>query len=140
MMDGTWVMIWTTLQVRASLKALVVPVEATRPAQLLEVADSSAAIADMIGARLLADEAIACDLPAGPGQRISIYLSADAHLRPLNARAGVLAARLGLHHRALLARLRGDLLVTGAAGNDTTDTDVPDAVLDALTHLHNVRF
>lgn len=127
------------VQVRSMLRALVIPAPTARPVQIRNVIDSSAAIADTIGADLLADEPITCKLPDHPGQRISIYLAAHSTDEAPNERAAILLARLGLHDRAILAHLHGDLLITGVPG-DSTDSDIPDAVLDALVHLDNVGY
>jgi hypothetical protein len=118
---------------RAVLAALVVPASAAAPVRVVRVPDSSAAIA----ADLLADEPITCHLPDSSGEQAGIYLAADAQQRPDNPRAAVLAARLGLDaDRAVMARLRGDILITGLNASSSADQDVPATVTDLATrHL-----
>ncbi|HET9654826.1 MAG TPA: hypothetical protein VFP72_05700 [Kineosporiaceae bacterium] len=122
---------------RAVLAVLLVPASVSVPVQVVHVPDSAAAIAAAIGADLLADEPITCPLPDSSGEQAGIYLAADAPLRPDNPRAAVLAARLGLDtDRTVMARLRGDILITGLNADSCADHDVPATVTDlAARHL-----
>jgi hypothetical protein len=108
--------------------ALLVPADPTSPVRAIRVDDRAQAYSDLIGGGLLEEVTVRL----ADGHLLSFYL--DEHrIRaglPDNARAAVLAARLGLHDRGLLAGLRGNLLLTGLDPHHV-DTDIPPAVLSA---------
>jgi hypothetical protein len=114
-----------------SMNAILIPAEPNRPVTLLLLPDTAAAFSAALGDVLL--DAV----PAmHAGQRCALYFADDTVTRPDNPRAAVLAARLGLHDRAVQACLRGDVLVTGLAPDRDDDQDVPELVVAiAVRHI-----
>ena len=108
------------------LRALLIPADPSRPLALLPVADTAAAISDAIGGGLIDDTITGTH----GGHGFTLYLGEDTVPVPDNPRAAVLAARLGLHERAIQARLRGDVLIAGLGAG--SDHDLPDPVLQAV--------
>jgi len=94
------------------------------------VPDRATAFSDAIGGGLL--EEIHQDVVTG--SRYLVYGDEDRTAKGLqaNARAAVLAARLGWIDQADRVGLHGDLLLVGTDMH-SRDTNVPSAVLDAAT-------
>jgi hypothetical protein len=106
------------------LAGLLVPADAGRPLALRAVADSAAAISDLLGGVLL-DDAVTWNL--GCGVCVSMYWAEDRTGLPINERLSVLTTRLGIVDRAFHAAARGDALLLGAT-RQGRDLDVPAAV------------
>jgi hypothetical protein len=112
---------------RALLRAVLVPADCTVDVAVIAVPNASASISEAIGGHLL-DDTTTGVLPGGA--RFTLYLADAPGIElPDNPRAAVLAARLGLDgDRALMARLCGDLLITGLCTAPFDDIDVPDQI------------
>ena len=106
------------------LTGLLVPADAERPLSLRAVADTAAAISDLLGGVLL-DNAEAWNL--GRGVSASVYWAEDRAGLPVNDRLSVLATRLGIVDRTFHAAARGDALLLGTT-RQGRDVDVPGAV------------
>jgi hypothetical protein len=116
-----------------TLRVLLIPADTTREVEVVNVADRAGAIADLIGVTLLADEPIRANLTGPGGQVVGLYLANDPFALPDNPRAAVLAARLGLDvDRAVMARIRGDVMVCGISARSEQDLDVPGPVASLL--------
>ena len=100
------------------------PADAGRPLELRAVADTAAAISDLLGGVLL-DNADAWNL--GRGVSASVYWAEDRAGLPVNDRLSVLATRLGIVDRTFHTAARGDALLLGAT-RQGRDVDVPGAV------------
>jgi hypothetical protein len=118
-----------------ALYALLVPADRARAVTVLLVLDTAAVFSTALG------EVPFDAVPAThAGARCALYVPDDDTVRPDNPRAAVLAARLGLHDRAVQARLRGDVLVTGLHPDHDKDQDVPaDVITLATRHLGPVH-
>jgi hypothetical protein len=106
------------------LAGLLVPADAGRPLVLRAVADSAAAISDLLGGVLL-DDAVTWNL--GGGVCVSVYWAEDRADLPVNERLSVLATRLGIVDQAFHATARGDALLLGVT-RQGRDVDVPGTV------------
>jgi hypothetical protein len=106
------------------LTGLLVPADTGRPLALRAVADSAAAISDLLGGVLL-DDAVTWNL--GGGVCVSVYWAEDRADLPVNERLSVLATRLGIVDRTFHAAARGDALLLGAT-RQGRDLDVPRSV------------
>jgi hypothetical protein len=96
---------------------------------LVVLEDSTAAIAQAVGAGRVDDEQVT----ASTGTRLAIHLDdqASADAGPAgNDRAAAVLARLGVERREVLARLHGTVAITGR-GRWGADTCVPPEVLTA---------
>jgi hypothetical protein len=112
------------------LQALLVPADATRPVAVIHVPNCSANISEAIGAHLLDDSTVGT-LATGPRFTIYTCLQPAPATLPNNPRAAALAASLGLDtDQTFLARMRGDVLVTGLAARCDDDRDVPHQIVD----------
>jgi hypothetical protein len=109
------------------IAALLVPADERLPCRLLAVAESSVEISAAIGGGTIEDVVTG----ATPGGLFVVYAQDETSL-PENARAGILATRLGYPARDVLRRLRGDILVTGMEPGGRWDLDIPSHVLAAL--------
>jgi hypothetical protein len=109
------------------LVGLLVPVGGVRPLELCAVADTAAAISDLLGGVLL-DDTDTWNL--GCGGFVSVYRAEDRAGLPDNQRLCMLATRLGIVDRALHTGARGDVLLLGATRHGR-DTDVPVTVTAA---------
>lgn len=112
----------------APVLGLLLPAEPGQPVRVVLVPQSSVAFSDAIGGGLLDDAFTGvCE-----GGQFGVYLDLDRDAKDLaaNDRAAVLLVRLGLVERAVLAGLRGDVLIVGidAQGGDC---DVPAGALVA---------
>lgn len=92
------------------------------------VADTAAAISDLLGGVLL-DDAVTWSL--GGGTSAAVYCAENRAGLLANQRLSVLATRLGIVDRAFHAAARGDALVLGAT-RQGRDIDVPDAIIVAV--------
>jgi hypothetical protein len=108
--------------------ALLVPSDLDRPVALLDLEDSSRVFSGVLGGGVLDDTSA---LTHG-GDVVAVYLTAERLRLPDNPRAAVLAPRVGLYARNLLAGLRGDVLLTGRDPMGA-DIDLPDEVLQGAT-------
>jgi hypothetical protein len=109
------------------LAGLFVPAEAGRTLELRALADTAAAISDLLGGVLL-DDTVTWSL--GSGVFVSVYWAEDRAGLPINQRLSVLATRLGIVDRTFHATARGDALLLGATRHGR-DVDLPDAVAGA---------
>jgi hypothetical protein len=123
-----------TIPAREPLRVLLVPADPARQVGVITVACSAAGLSAAIGGHLIDDGAIGV-LPGGV--EFALYPADCACDLPDNPRAAVLLARLWLEpDRSLMARLRGDVLVTGLR-RGFTDTHVPDQVIAVTGHLQH---
>lgn len=109
------------------LAGLLVPAADGRPLELCAVADTAAAISDLLGGALL-DDTVTWSL--GCGASASVYWAEDRAGLPVNQRLSVLATRLGIVDQAFHAAARGDALILGTTCQGR-DTDVPATVTAA---------
>ena len=108
------------------LSGLLVPADPGRSLAVCTVADSAAAISDLLGGVLLDDP-----FTWGLGEEASaaVYVAEDRAGLPVNQRQSVVATRLGIVDRAFHAAARGDALILGTRAD--RDLDVPAAVVVA---------
>jgi hypothetical protein len=106
------------------LTGLLVPADTGRSLTLRAVADTAAAISDLLGGVLL-DDAVTWNL--GRGVSTSLYWAEDRVALPVNQRLSVLATRLGIVDRTFHASACGDALLLGAT-REGRDVDLPCAV------------
>lgn len=117
--------------VAATVRALLVPADLQTTVRVITVKNSAVANSEAIGGGLI-DDSVTGDYR---GTRFALYRCEDRADQQDNPRAAVLAARLGLTDRALLASMRGDVLVTGLARLSNDDVDVPAQVVELQRHL-----
>ena len=112
-----------------ALSGLLVPADPAGGVRVVAVADTSAAISDLLGSVLL-DDVVTWATPGGVW--VSVYLGEDRATAPDNPRLSLIATRLGLTDRAFHAAARGEALILGT-GPTGTDEDLTSDVVTEVS-------